>query len=106
MISIAINLFVTLVVLITLILTNKTAEKPNGNILLGVSLPHLELQNNKVQKIVQEYHKTYTLAGIIFFLLMLPLLIISKYVSISIILYFGLVLLAFLCKQPYSKKVL
>jgi len=40
MISIVINLFVTLVVLITLVLTNKTAEKANGNILLGVSLPH------------------------------------------------------------------
>lgn len=85
MISIVINLFVTLVVLITLILTNKTAEKANGNILLGVSLPHWEHQNSEVRKIVQEYHKTYTLAGVVFFLLMLPLLIISKYVSISIL---------------------
>ncbi|MFT3983645.1 MAG: PH domain-containing protein [Lachnospiraceae bacterium] len=85
MISIVINLFVTLVVLITLILTNKTAEKANGNILLGVSLPHWELHNNEVQKIIQEYHKTSNLAGVIFFLLILPLLIISKYVSISIL---------------------
>ncbi|MFA9466631.1 MAG: DUF5808 domain-containing protein [Velocimicrobium sp.] len=85
MISIVINLFVTLVVWVSLVLTDKTAESANGNILLGVSLPHLELQNNEVQIIVQKYHKAYTLTGTIFFLLMLPLLIISKYVSISIL---------------------
>ncbi|BCJ94199.1 hypothetical protein acsn021_17680 [Anaerocolumna cellulosilytica] len=85
MISIVINLFVTLTVLITLILTNKTAEKANGNILLGVSLPRFELQNSEVQKIVQKYHKSYTLAGFVFILLMFPLLIISKYTSISIL---------------------
>jgi uncharacterized membrane protein len=104
MISIVINLFVTLVVLITLILTNRTAEKANGNILLGVSLPHLELQNSEVKKIVQEYHKTYTLAGIIFFLIMLPLLIISKYVSISILYILAWCCLLFFVNSLIQKK--
>jgi hypothetical protein len=66
-------------------MSNRTAEKVNGNILLGVSLPYSELENKEALKIVQEFHKTYTLVGLISVLLMLPLLIISKYVSISIL---------------------
>lgn len=85
MFSIIINLFVTTVIMLSILLTNKTAKKSNGNILLGVSLPHSELENNEVLKIVQDFHKTYTFAGLLSVLFMLPLLIISNYVSISIL---------------------
>ncbi len=83
MISIIINIFVTIVILFALMLTNNTAEKANGNILLGASLPYSELKNKEVLKIIQDYHRTYILVGVIFFILILPLLIFSKYVSIS-----------------------
>lgn len=101
MISILINVFVTSVILLTILLSNKTAEKANGNILLGVSLPYSELENNEALKIVQGFHKTYTLAGLISVFLMLPLLIISKYVSISII-----YILVWCCLVFYSSYII
>ena len=101
MFFIIIIVFVTTVILLSILLSNKTAEKANGNILLGVSLPHLELENHEVLKIVQGFHKTYTLAGLLSVLLMLPILIISKYDSI-IILY----ILAWCCLVFYSNLII
>lgn len=101
MFFIIINVFVTTVILLSILLSNKTAEKANGNILLGVSLPHSELENNEVLKIIQDYHKTYTLAGLLSVILMLPILIISKYDSI-IILY----ILAWCCLVFYSNLII
>ncbi len=101
MISIIINLLVTTIIMLTILLTNKTAEKANGNILLGVSLPHSELENNEVLKIVQGFHKTYISAGLISVLLMLPLLIIYNYDSISI-----LYILAWCCLVFYSNFII
>jgi uncharacterized membrane protein len=82
-------------------MSNKTAEKVNGNILLGVSLPYSELENKEALKIVEEFHKTYTLTGLISVLLMLPLLIIYNYDSISI-----LYILAWCCLVFYSNFII
>ncbi|MFZ7132139.1 MAG: DUF5808 domain-containing protein [Eubacteriales bacterium] len=80
-----IYIFTALIILFALISTNRTGEKPNGNILLGVTLPHWEMKNNEVIKILHDYHKANTLMGIILFVLIFPILFISQYVSISMI---------------------
>ncbi len=74
-----------LIILMTLVLTNKTGETSNSNILLGVTLPHSELKNPEVTAIVQEYHKKHGSAGSIFFVLIFPILFFSHYVSLSMI---------------------
>lgn len=79
-----IPVFVTLVTLAAIILTNKTGEKPNGNILLGVTLPHSELTNETVTKIAKEYRKAYMILGAVFLALIIPLLF-NRYISVELL---------------------
>lgn len=104
MISIIINMLTTLIILITLILTYKTGERPNQNRILGVTLPYSELENEAVVKIVKKYHASCNKIGITFFLLMLPLIILSAYISISILYILGWCCLIFYCYIRTQRK--
>ena len=104
MISIIINVFVTTTILYTLILTNRTAEKINSNILLGVSLPPSALEDNETTTIVQRFHKACNLEILFFFLLILPLLFISSYISISILYILIWCLLLFFTQRTIQKR--
>ena len=63
--------FITLV--LVLYLSDRTASKPNGNMLLGVTLPYDALKDGGVSDIVGRYKKAYSLVCLAFLLLTVPL---------------------------------
>ena len=75
---IPINLFIVGLFFIS----NKTAEKPNGNILLGVTLPYNALINAAVIEIINRYRKAYTKTTLVFLALTAPMMLASGYVRL------------------------
>lgn len=74
-----------LVILITMFMTLRSAEHPQGNLLLGVTLPAGCMGESGVRKILGRYHRAYLLllgAGIP---LLLPLLLLGRYVSFQLL---------------------
>jgi uncharacterized membrane protein len=85
MIILPIVMFITaLIVLLSVYGAHKTGANPNGNTLLGISLPNEVLENDAVTGIAQKYRRANNLLGLIFFALSLPLIFIT-YASISFI---------------------
>lgn len=66
-------------------ISDKTAEKPNGNILLGVTLPYSKLEDGRVKEIVKAYHKAYMLNIIIYLILFLPFFLLYRFVSLQLL---------------------
>jgi len=73
-----------LVIIFCLNAINRTGEKPNGNILLGVTLPHHALNESAVAEIVKKYRTAHLLLALIFLILAMPILLISEYIFISL----------------------
>jgi|GEM_PF-329928 len=95
MLTSIIYVFICVTFLIAIYATNRTGEKANGNILLGVTLPDSALKDNAVTYIVKKYHKAYSIVAFIFLLLILSFIFLRNYVSISTV-YFMLWCISFL----------
>jgi len=72
----------------TLFIGNTIIIKANGNILLGVTLPYDALKDGAVTAIVKKFRKTSSLLLLKCYLLTLPLVFISGFVSISMMYIF------------------
>lgn len=87
MISI-IFLLVAIIFSITLFFTNESALKYNKNMILGVTLPYSLLDDTSVKSIINKYKKYSRLLILLFLVLFVPILIVRKYPSFSIIYLF------------------
>lgn len=79
--------FVILVFVLSLLMNDRTALKPNKNMLLGVTLPHAKLDDPKVQEILRQYRRSYRIQFGLFLPAAVPLFFIP-YVSLAF-LYFS-----------------
>jgi len=77
-----------LIVLIALYVSSQVGARPNGNVLLGVSLPDHALNDRAVTAIVQKYRKTYSLYTLIFLLLIIPMPFLLRYFPLVMAYYF------------------
>jgi len=77
-----------LIALIGLYVSSQAGARPNGNILLGVSLPAHALKDEAVSEIVKKYHRAYTLYTLIFLLLMIPMLFMVEHFSLAMAYFF------------------
>lgn len=78
-------MFCCLIVLITMFATLRSAEKPQGNLLLGVTLPAGCMGESGVREILQRYHRAYLLLLGVGVLLAPPLLLLGRYVSFQLL---------------------
>ncbi len=74
-----------LLILMAQLLSQGTGAKPNGTILLGVTLPSYELGNSQVLKIVRDYRKANLLTGGGFFVLLFPGLLVYQYGTVLLL---------------------
>lgn len=74
-----------IIVLIGLYFTSRSAEKPNGNILIGVTLPREHHTNPEVLLIVKAYHKANLLCLFASLLGMLAAYFLRAYISIILL---------------------
>ncbi|MCL1787056.1 MAG: DUF5808 domain-containing protein [Defluviitaleaceae bacterium] len=90
MIAAAVSITFTAIIIVwALYINNKTAEKPNGNILLGVSLPHHALTDSATTDIVKKYHRAHRLLAIVFLLLSPLLLLMAQYIFLAVFYLFA-----------------
>lgn len=85
--------FAIFIFIITLYATNQTATRPNKNILLGVTLPYQALKDENVLRIVKEYTKAYSVLLLISLILSMPILIVNKYPSFTMIYTFAWIII-------------
>jgi uncharacterized membrane protein len=78
-------LSVNLTFLIALYMTDRTGEKSNGNMLLGVTLPYHALKDEAIINIIKKYHNTYSFLALVFLTLTIPYLLIAEYISFTLI---------------------
>jgi uncharacterized membrane protein len=64
---------------------NSTGAKPNGNMLLGVTLPYDALKDEAAAGIVSKYKKAFSAVVLIFLLLTAPVFFTAKYISITML---------------------
>ena len=87
MILILVYGFVILIFALSLLMNNRTALKPNKNMLLGVTLPHTKLEDPKVIEILHHYQRSYRIQFGVFLLAAIPLFFIP-YVSLTFLYLF------------------
>lgn len=80
-------LFSGLIVLFTMYFINSSATKPNNNVVIGVTLPYMQLKNEKVLEIINRFKKENKYLMLSSALLSIPMIFIKKYDSF-IIIYF------------------
>ncbi|MCL2588190.1 MAG: DUF5808 domain-containing protein [Oscillospiraceae bacterium] len=85
-----------LLIVLALYIASQTGAKPNGNVLLGVSLPDHALQDKAVMALVAKYRRAYLLQTLSFLLLTLPMVFLAESASFVTV-YFSLLLFALLC---------
>jgi len=102
------NASVMVVVVIVFTLINYLAAKPNGNILLGVTLPYEVLKDNTVIEILTRFKKSYIIISLIFLLLVIPVFFIYEIIWVSTgylliwICVYGAVVFLFISKYFYE----
>lgn len=74
-----------LIVLVTMFATLRSAERPQGNLLLGVTLPAGCMGESGVREILRRYRRAYFLLLGVGVLLALPLLPLGRYVSFQLL---------------------
>lgn len=77
-------LLTALIMLGTLYMTDRTGARPNGNRILGITLPLSKLKEPEVLAEVRTYQRATRLFHLAFLLLLIPFYWISAYVSFSI----------------------
>jgi len=75
-------LIAPIVILIAVYAICRTGVKPNGSILLGITLPSDALRHVDVLNIVKKYQKTCNLYIFVFLILLVPIIFLSRYFSI------------------------
>jgi len=68
----------------------KIAARPNGNILLGVTLPYEALGDSRTAEIINKYRKAYRVVVLIFLIFAVPVPFFAEYSSITMIYLFVL----------------
>ena len=68
--------------------TYRTGAKANGNMLLGVTLPHDALNDSAVNSIVEKYRKAYSFYALAFLMLVIPAMFFTDYISVSFLYFF------------------
>jgi uncharacterized membrane protein len=92
----------TPVFLIFLIVTyaiNRTSAYANGHILLGVTLPYDALKDSGVTDIVIRYKKAYKVVCLVFLILILPMVFIGRYISVTLMYFLIWVVALFYVNQ-------
>ncbi len=70
---------------VALYVNNLSAVKPNKNLVMGITIPYDSLQNSTVTEITEKYHKAFRKLLLIFSACVLPMLLVSQYVSLSLV---------------------
>ena len=81
-------LFSGLIILFTMYFINLSATKPNNNIVIGVTLPYMQLKDEKVLEIINRFKKENKYLMLASALLSIPMIFIKKYDSFIIIYFF------------------
>jgi len=74
--------FVIAITLIAFAVINLAASKPNGNILLGVTLPYDALNDVAVSEILSGFRKSFIISIVVFLLLGAPMLLLYENVPV------------------------
>ena len=81
-------LFSGLIILFTMYFINLSATKPNNNIVIGVTLPYMQLKDEKVLEIINRFKKENKYLMVASVVLITPIIFIKKYDSFIIIYFF------------------
>ncbi|MEG0617617.1 MAG: hypothetical protein RR508_08655 [Oscillospiraceae bacterium] len=73
-----------LIVLLSFYYNYYSCEKPNGNLLLGVTLPKEQINNIEVSAVVKQYHKANLIWLLMSVIIYLPCIALCKYISLLI----------------------
>ena len=76
-----------LIILFTMYFINLSATKPNNNVVIGVTLPYIQLKDEKVLEIMNRFKKENKYLMVASVVLITPIIFIKKYDSF-IIIYF------------------
>ncbi|MCL2215508.1 MAG: hypothetical protein FWB91_00680 [Defluviitaleaceae bacterium] len=76
---------IALIFILAVYVSNRTAAKANGNLLLGVTLPSQALNDKAVNGIVKKYRLAHSLNTIAFLALTVPVLFMYEYLSLLLI---------------------
>jgi len=74
-----------MIFLLSMFVILKIAAKPNGNILLGVTLPYDALSDSRTLEIIKKYRKACRLVVLIFLIFAVPVPFFAEYPSINMI---------------------
>jgi len=77
-------MFIPILVLIAFFGINKSVERPNGNVLLGITLPDHALTNAAVLGIVKQFRRLYPWLAAVFLLLTAPVLFAQNYIAAAL----------------------
>ena len=90
-------------ILIGVYVSCRMGASPNGNILLGVSLPNHELQNKAVIEIVQKYRRAYSLCMAVFLLMIVPIVFFAEhYLIVTTYFFVWMLALLYMCFKIVS----
>ena len=73
--------------LVSILITGLIGARPNGDILLGVSLPNYVLEDEEVTGLVKKFKRAYWLRALICTLLILPIIFIGEYAATLYLLF-------------------
>jgi len=76
---------VYLLTVVIMYFNNRTAQVPNGNILLGVSLPHDKLTDPEVLEITERFRRMHTRVCLLAFLLVIAHIPLFNFVSLTLL---------------------
>jgi len=75
-------LFTALLVIVAMLITGLVVSRPNGNILLGVSLPNHALEDGEVKDIVKAYTRAYLWSTILCTVLVVPIAFVGEDIAV------------------------
>ena len=81
-------LFSGLIILFTMYFINLSATKPNNNVVIGVTLPYMQLKDEKVLEIINRFKKENKYLMLASAVLIIPMIFIKKCDSFIIIYFF------------------
>jgi len=104
MIVIAILMGTAVFALVGMYVSSQTGTRPNGNIILGVSLPKHAMNDEAVLNILEKYRRVYSIYSLIFLLLVTPLLFMAeRHLLAELYFFFWFIFLSYLKIKFMSK---
>ena len=93
-----------MVFLLSMFVILKVAAKPNGNILLGVTLPYDALNDSRTLEIINKYRRACRFVVLVFLLFAIPVPLFANYPSLNMIyLLVSCFAMGYFCKELFSK---